>query len=317
MLEHYLLAKQTVSSKYSNHVYYPLLVVGLFSLLEKYKDYEELVLSLFQSAEIVIEEDSMSKILARLSISFVNHEEENNVYAMTSGLSSGENIVLFQDGDMIPTKRAPLVICSSLYLSPTIVLNIFLHEMNHLIKGSIQSFYFHKDGNQTYYACRTGLHTHYYHYDKDTGNLWENDDFNILDEVINTIQSTELVEHVFSLKDIVMDEEIQNYLASLSVNEAKKDFGYENVTRLLRPLWEDEMFREIIESHIVDGNISFIIGWYEEIMGKDSFDALSLALEIIDEANQKNRRGKKYRLAKKYINNAVKQFPKGKRKILC
>ena len=58
-------------------------------------------------------------------------------------------------------------------------------------------------------------------------------------------------------------------------------------------------------------------GWYEEIMGKDSFDALSLALEIIDEANQKNRRGKKYRLAKKYINNAVKQFPKGKRKILC
>ncbi len=316
MLEHYLLAKQVVFSKYPNHSYYPLFVVGLYSLLEKYEDYEELVLSLFQSADIIIEEDSISKILDRHFFSFIAYDEEDDEYAETSGLSSGENIVLFQDGNLISSKRAPFVICSSLYHSNTEVLNIFLHEMNHLIKGAIHSFYFHQDGENFYYACRTGLNTHYYQYNNISGNLWESDDFGMLDEVINTIQSTELTQHVLSLKDIVMDEEIQNYLESLNEDEAKKDFGYEEATRLLRPLWEDELFREIIESHLVDGRISSIIKQYEEIMGNDSFEGLSLALEMIDEANQKNRRGKKYRLAKKYIKNAVKQFPKGKRKVL-
>ena len=104
--------------------------------------------------------------------------------------------------------------------------------MNHLIKGAIHSFYYHQDENDSYYACRTGLNTHYYHYNKSTGNLYETDDFNILDEVINTLQATELTENVFSLQKFVLDEEILSFLNSLDYKTSKKDYGYDEATRI-------------------------------------------------------------------------------------
>ena len=315
MIHHYLEARKIVLSKYSDSIYYPMMVVGLYSLLEKYPEYEEMIISLFSSCEIIIEEDTISNIIKKHNLSFLAFDQEDSNDSETFGLSSSEDIVLFENGDLVSTKRAPLVLCSSIDRSPTELLNIFLHEMNHLIKGVNNSFYFHQENEQSYYACRTGFHTYYYQYDKPSGNLWEYDEFNILDEVINTIQSTELTENVFSLKEFIVDEEIVNYFYSLDEKEARKDFGYEEVTRLFRPFWDYASFKDLIENNIIEGHIPIIIQEYEEIMGKDSFEGLSIALEIIDQADQRQRHGKKYKYAKKYLKNAIKRFPKEKRKV--
>lgn len=184
-----------------------------------------------------------------------------------------------------------------------------------ILNGAFHAFSFDENEDVTTYSLRTGLNTHYYYYDKVRGNLWENDDFDLLDEIINVMQTTELTEHVFALEKFIEDEDILDYLHSLDHSEARRDFGYEYGVILLRPLWNDELFRQIIEDDIVLGNVSRIAEKYDYIMGNNTFEGLSYALEIADECHG-NKHGKQYRYAKKYIKNAVKRFPKEKVKSL-
>lgn len=313
MEENYFLAKYYIKQKYENHPYYSLFVVAMFSLLEKYPEYHDLIIYLFLATNIYIDNDGIQNILDKNHITHISFDEEDEFE--TFGISCPQDVVIFQDGDLSYCTKDPVIVCSSLYCSETQVLNTFLHEMNHLIKGAFHAFSFDENEDVTTYYLRTGLNTHYYYYDKINGNLWENDDFGLLDEVVNAMQATELTEHVFALENFIEDKDILEYLHSLDHSEARKDFGYEYGVILLRPLWNDELFRQIIEDDIVLGNVSQIVKRYDYIMGDSTFEKLSYALEIVDECHG-NTRGKQYRYAKKYIKNAVKRFPKKKVKSL-
>lgn len=313
MEENYFIARYYIKQKYEGHPYYPLFVVAMFSFLEKYPEYHNLIIYLFLATNIYIDNDRIQNILDKNHITHISFDEEEEFE--TFAISCPQDVVLFQDGDLIYCTKDPVIVCSSLSCSKTQVLNIFLHEMNHLIKGAFHAFSFDENKDVTTYSIRIGLNTHYYYYDKAHGNLWENAIFNLLDEVVNVMQTTELTEHVFALEKFIEDEDILDYLHSLDYSEACKDFGYEYGVILLRPLWKDELFRQIIEDDIVLGNVSRIVKRYDHIMGDSAFEKLSYALEIVDECHG-NTHGKQYRYAKKYIKNAVKRFPKEKVKSL-
>lgn len=315
-MNNYLLAKEAISNKYEDSPYYSLFVVSLFALLEKYPNYKDLIIYLFQSTNIYIEDDYIFNILEKKNINYVFFEDDSFDNHPTSGVAIGADVLAFRAGKLTNFSCEPVIICDSTLLSPTELLNVFLHEMNHLIKGSINSFYFHTDDSISYCAQRMGLNTNYYKYDEKSGNLWKSEDYGTLDEVINTIQATELSQNVFSLDGIIPDSKIQDYLNSLKISEAKEDYGYEEPTRIFRPLWEEEEVRMLIEDNIIEGNISNIITGFDDIMGDGAFDAMSLALDILYDSYLKGRHGKKYRCAKKYIKNLIRLFPKQKKKIL-
>lgn len=313
MEENYLLAKKLVSQKYGDNSYYPLLVVSLFSLLEKYPDYYHLLIYLFLSTNIYIEDDTVDKILNKHHIDYVFLEEDDDEDTM--GLSIPQDIIYIQDNGLICVQKQSIVICSTLNLTNTQLLNIFIHEMNHLVKGTLKITSHEETDDYIYYSIRNGLSIHNYYYNKDDDSFFENDDYLILDEVINTIQATELTSQVFSLKSFITDSDILNYLHSLSKKEALKDCGYEDAVKLFRPLWKSTLFRQIIEDDIVEGDISHIIEQYDSLMGDNSFEYLSYSMEIIDKFYN-DRNSPQYKNAKKYIKNTIKSFPKEKVKVL-
>lgn len=316
MEENYILAKNTIDSKYLDNKYYPLLVVSLYVLLEKYPDFKYMITGLFKNTNIIIEEDNIIDILKKHRISYLPFEEEDEEEFVTSGLCSCGISVEFIDGDLKVQHNNPIVVCSGFERTDTELLNIFLHEMNHVIKGSINGFYFSKNNGDTYYAYRTGLNTHYCHYDHNTGDLISTEEFVMVDEVINTIQAAELSQNVFSLDGIVEDTRIQEYIDSLNVMEAMEGFGYEEATKVFKPLWKNNCFSQLVEDNIVAGNISNIVNEYESIVGEDSLNNLSIALGIINEADLEQNYDKKYRMAKRYVKNSIKRFSRGKRKVL-
>ena len=315
MEENYILAKKTVSSKYLDSKYYPLLVLSMFVFLEKYPDFKSMIIGLFEHTDIIIEEDKFTNILKNNKISYLPLDIDEEDY-VTSGISSSGRSVSLKNGELILAHENPIIICSSFGRTKEELLNIFIHEMNHLIKGSLNSFYFHKKNNNTFYAYRTGLGTHYCRYDHNTGDLLGSDEYVLLDEVINTIQATELTQNIFILDGVIDDLRIQEYIDSLNKLDTELDFGYEEATRIFRPLWENNNFSKLVEDNIVAGDISNIIDEYEAIVGEDSLSALSIALGIINEADLKQKYGKKYKMAKKYVKKCIKKFSRVKRKVL-
>ena len=57
MEENYFIARYYIKQKYEGHPYYPLFVVAMFSFLEKYPEYHNLIIYLFLATNIYIDND--------------------------------------------------------------------------------------------------------------------------------------------------------------------------------------------------------------------------------------------------------------------
>lgn len=316
MEEHYLYAKQILHHKYHDSPFYPMFVVSMFALLEKYPDYLNLITYLFLSTKIYIEDDSVGAILERYEINYVTFDEDNKNRYETLGISIPQDVVNIVNKKLVRETKSPVIVCSSYHVSPTVLLNTFIHEMNHLVKGSLHAFSMRHVDNTTICSSRIGINTRYYQHQQGEDDFLITNEFEILDEVINTLQTTELMHSVFQLDGMIPDYSIQNYLNRLNQWEGLKDQGYEDVTKLLKPLWDNPTFRKMIEDVLVEGNISSMIQEYNSIMGDGSFEELAHAVDIVDYSGGISRYGKDYRQAKKCIKTAINHFPKEKVKII-
>ena len=318
MEENYILACKTVLNKFSkDNEYYSLFVLSLYGLFSKYPNYKDIIIDIFNNVDIYINNKTVDKIIKKnkLNSSFTGDNRKNRNF--TSAISSNKYSFYIEDGKRIGVEEDnAYIVCSTKLCNPTELLNVFIHEMNHLIK-SYKNFYKLISTEDYFgYCSRNGISTCYYYYYPLEDKLVEIEYYNILDENINTIQTTEIMEEIIALDGIVPDKKIQSFIDSLDKDLFSTDFGYDATTYLVRPLWDNSNFKNLVESNIVEGNIEEIINSFDNVLGNDSFLDLADSLDDIDELDACRKNKKKIKLLKKHVKDIVWKYNKQKEKVL-
>ena len=291
MEESYVEALKLVSSRYdSSYEYFNILVLALSTLLYKYKDKKELIESIFKEVDIYIEKDSISDILKKNNIEIVEFGDSID----DMGISHNGYDFIFENNKVIISRGKPFIICNS-SCNNTELLNTFIHEFNHLIKFSNETSKLDKPE----YTIRNGIGYFRCIYNPKTDILYEYDYYHVLDEVINVIETTEMMENIGLLPIDNLD--IDKSLLS-------EDMSYELCVYLIRPLWDNPKFRSLIEDNIIDGSIDTIIRSFNDTLGDNSFERLADYLDDLQDLEDANNTKKKYYRLIKNIKKMVKEY---------
>ena len=275
MVDAYLLAKQTVSLKYSpRHKYYPFFVTCLYALLCEYSDYSDLVVSTFLECDFYLENLSIDKILRKYKIDQVDADlycnpDDDYIHYGVSG--PGYVLSSTKDGTIYIKKENPFIACCMNPHEMEMVINTFCHEMGHLIKSRENACYSGEDDEKMEFVIRSGFSYSYYHYYPKEGELQSFQRFSILDEAINCIQTTDALSYIPSLDLIEDDYRIKRFLSSLDFDLLEEDCGYEIVVPILRILWEDEDTRRIITNCIVEDGMMDFLNIFTSVVGEENF----------------------------------------------
>lgn len=303
----YKLAKMVVEKKYPNNKeIHPIFICSLYALLCKYKNHANLVCDLFLNTDIFMEKDTINNILIRHELEGDMENEEdplNRTYAISN---QGHTFTYVPESQKIVYDLFnPFIICSLLNTNINHLINSFIHEMNHLIKGEINGHKQFNDNNDiTDCIIRTGVAHYVFKYDLYNDTLVELEYFNALDEAINTIQTTEITKNVLSLYEFVKDPEIIDFLNTLDKDKLSKDYGYEDVVCVVRELWNNDELRELFENNMINGDIDVIANKFNTVTGNDSaFIKMSEILDKIADYDLDINNKKKY-------NKEVKKFKK-------
>ena len=284
MVEAYLLAKQTVSSRYSpRHKYFSFFVTCLYALLCEYSEHTDIVIHTFLECDFFLENRRISEILRRHKVDQVDydhfHEDEDYISYGVSG--PGYMLSSSNDGSITFQKQAPFVACCMDPHEMERVVNTFCHEMGHLIKSRENACYMDEDEEKKEFILRSGFSYSYYHYYPKKEELQSFHRFGILDEAINCIQTTEALSYIPSLSFAEDDSKLMKFLSSLDFDILQEDCGYEIVVPIVRILWEDQDTREIIQNSIVEDGMMDFLNHFATIEGIDSFGKFVNLLDAI------------------------------------
>lgn len=290
----YVKALKLVSSRYdSNYEYFNILVLALSTLLYKYKDKEDLVESIFKDVDIYIEKESIENVLKRNNIEIVEFGNEEDIID-DMGISHNGYDFIFENNKVVISKAKPFIICNS-SCNNTELLNTFIHEFNHLIKFRNET----SNLDKPEYTIRNGIGYFRCIYKPNTDVLYEYDYYHVFDEVINVIETTEMMENIELLPIDNLD--IDRSLLSV-------DMSYELCVDLIRPLWDNPKFRSLIKDNIIDGSIDNIIESFNNTLGENSFERLANYLDDLQYLEDTNNYKKKYYRLKNNIKKMVKEY---------
>ena len=311
MVEDYELAKKIVAKKCGTEGYfYPFMVCALYGLLRKYKD-KELITDLFTDSTIIFEEGKMKDILTRnnLPIDTFDLIADDTQGITTFGVSnSGHILSTDKEGNVSFQEETPFVVCSLDHSSSAHLLNTFCHEMGHIIKGEENGYSFYGEDNRDYYIVRTGLAHFVYCYQNHFKDLDFSSCYTTLDEAVNCIQTTEVMQEILGLKEFVDDPRIKKFIEELDIEGMSMDWGYEPIVNLVRQLWDIPSFKSLVEDHIVSGDIDAIVRAIDEEMGANWFDHLNYTLDDIEE--KWNQGEELVTPLLQYYQNEVEQYKK-------
>lgn len=290
MMEDYILAKKIVETRFSqDDNFYPFFVLCIYSLLIVYQDHKDIIEEVFSELDIFIGNDTVHNIMRDNGIEpddYYGHDDEADAeHNITSyGVSSaGHNYYLKDRKEFVDEKTHPFIICSTLDSTDEEILLTFIHEFGHLIKGRKNDTYVDKGEDYIRYVIRSGLSIYEFRYFPLDDTFDDYNSYEIFDEVINCLQTSEAAEAIIGLDGMPLDPNVLDFYQSLDKEKLRKDQGYAFVTDSFKPLWKVEKFKKIIEENIVLGNINQIIEELEEITGFNYFDELDDRLDKIYE----------------------------------
>ncbi len=321
MEEDYYTAYHIVSYKYDeDYPYFSFLVVALYALLHYYSEYKDIILKLFQNVDIYIEDDSVFNILKKHHIEPIGFDEEeeelenstNEVFAISS---RGDTFDIDEDGNTSFGEEPLYIACRYHNSSVGKALNNFIHEFSHLVKCQKNSLKVEETEEATIYKIRCGINILCYTYDKDKDIVHKLDFFSVLDEAINVIQTTEMMQEIASLKEFVREDSIKDFLNHISEKDYTNDLGYSTCVKAIRPLWDNNQFRESVKEHIVKGSINSIFEDFDAILGEDTFEYLGDSLDELDDLEMKDVNYKKQSIIKKRIKEIINFYNKNSRKV--
>ena len=308
-MNNYILAKKIVEKKYNkNNTYYPLYVLSLYGLLNKYNNNKDIVINVFYKTNFIIDDGPIKNIIEKANITNIDLEDNDNEETGFLGLSNqGYNFCIDENNNIITSETKPFIICDK-RRSINKILNIFIHEMNHLIKGYKNGHKQHEDKNKIYYSIRSGINYYVCEYEKNTERLIEETYNEAFDEAINTIQTTEIIQDIKSLDGIIPDKRIQKFLNRLDKDFMEKDYGYEIIVPIVRKLWNIEKFKTLIENNIVEGKIDVIVKEIDNLLGENSYENIGITLDNIYILDSDKKNKEKLDEEIEYMNNIIKMY---------
>ena len=311
MEEQFMQAKQLVDEKYSEEdPYYGVYVLGMYGLIRKYPHHLSFIQKLFRKTEIIIEKGLISKTLQKHNLSFqdIDEREEQQLAANGGSLPaiSYSGIFYFIDRSN-HFKRAdgnPLVIVNGL-CPPSFLLNSFIHEMNHMIKSQKHAFQIEKKAGIERCSIRNGMEVSIYEMYPNSDDIDEMTSYNIFDEAINTIQTSEMIQDILALDGIIPIPCVQEFLDSCDKDDFEDDPMYQDVIEVTLPLLKNPHFRSLVDENLIIGHLKPIEEDFESKLGKGSLMIFSDLLdELEDEASYSNNSKRKKALKKqiaKYV----------------
>ncbi len=306
--EDYILAKDT-SLKICDcdSVYFEFFTVAIYAILRKFGDYRELVLRIIEDSDIFIDDLTISEIMKKHNI--LNWYNFEKAYVNTTHAISVPGVTLSLENNTFEVEySSPTVICSENCGNITNLLNCFIHEILHLLKSYFKCVEIKReDTDLSVAALRCGIYISRNSLKDGFKDAISEDYFQILDEAINVIQTTETMEEILSLKEICSDEDVLEFIDSLDEYKIHKDYGYSSIVPIVRTLWNNRQFRELVERNIVDGDIKIIFDEFNEDMGENMFQEVAQLVDDIYYAGQENKTKKVQRL-KRELRSIIKSY---------
>ena len=269
MNDKFILAEQIVSSRFKkDNLYYGLYVLSCYGLLTKFEDYTDIIKYLFKDCEFYTTEKPLNEL------NYESYEFNiDNDFGEVVGLSDiGRDFYLEEDKLITYNYTNPKIFCSTVN-GPNETINTVIHELSHLIKSCIKTFY--KENDSIIQRC--GLYT--IEETKENHFLSSN---STLDEVINVLQVSDMLKEIKKLNSDDMSDEVKFFFNKLNLDDLDKHIGYETGVMLLLPLWKNDKFKDLIEDNIVIGNIETIKDGFNKFIGiNDEFSYFSSSLDMI------------------------------------
>ena len=244
----YLLAKQIVDEKFDNsNQYYYMFICALFGLFMKYPDNKDLIIKSFRETTFIIEDIPVLDIQKKYDLNLIQEDElevQDPSVCTNYGVSDLGFGYFIKDGMVQMIREKPMIVCTSKNNSPANLLNVFIHEMNHILKSWNNSHGSKKDEDVSCCYNRCGMMYCIYTYDKSTDILKEEEFYSTLDEVINVFQTTDILKYILMLDGVVPDEDFQEYFDTLDKDEMTKLNGYEKCCGLFKRIWDNDLLKD-------------------------------------------------------------------------
>lgn len=315
----YFLAVNIVGIKFSkDDLFYPLYVVGVYSLLRKYAGYEDAVVDSFLNTDIYFEKGPILDIVVRHNFDekridgLRERQKTFDVYAL-SDLGSDFNYDK-ERGELKFINTRPYIVSDTDRFSNEELLNSFCHELGHIIKSKIRGFKIVDNGeesNEIEFFFRSGVS--YDSYFTKNGDMYNIKQSIMLDELINVFHTTEALSEVEGLKSISVDEDINKFISKLDYKKLSQDSGYNDCIPLFRKLWNNELFQNAaLESSLTGSDALFrtfdalgdnvyntlgrlLDKYYDLILNNgDRFEIKGIEYQILDIINKYNKKYKDY-----------------------
>lgn len=260
---------------------YGLLVMGCFALLSKFgDDYLPIVEKVMLETDFHIGNKPLSELLNEGGIAaedaFRGEEFYDTEITVTAISSPGIDLWV-EDGKIMMEKETPAIFCTTIDGDATTILNAFVHEVAHLIKSTVNVVY---SDSPKHFLVRNGLNIFGLSFERNSP--LEPNDNSMLDEVINVLQTADMMRAVKELNGSPMSDEVLRFYRELDLDRIDLLYGYDELTSLVLPLWSNDYFRSSIENNIVIGRIDRIRNDFDSIMGANSFHYYSTYLDYID-----------------------------------
>lgn len=184
-------------------------------------------------------------------------------------ISTSNQLYYFdKDGRCVFEQAPPKLFCSTLGVSQNDLLNIFTHELNHLLKSRIKS---HGRIGTNGYWLRNGLH-YFTSYLQDRF-IYESQQAEMLDEVINVFQTSDIMKDIKQLDSYRFSYPLQSYLRTLDFESLDEPFGYTLTATMLEQFWRNTNFKEQIKRPLILGNLSIIEEDFNRMVEDDLFSS--------------------------------------------
>ena len=227
----------------SNIAHLMYIIIPAFMI--KYKNREKLIMDTFKNTPIII-----------------SNKDSKNINAFYTS-------ILKRDNDKVYTTKY-VIINNYSKLSLVNLLDSLIHEYNHAINSYLKEI----EIIDNIIYVRTGL-THI-KYNYDSLKCIEKEKSYILEEIINTKQTENVIDIIKNYKDTDFDM-INNVIYAIN-NETSKHYesrAYYLETKALMNLLSNKTFIYTLENLRIEGNIADIEVWFDEIMGnKNSYQNL-------------------------------------------
>lgn len=273
MIERINLANKIVSSRFDKcNKHYGIYFLGCYGLLSKFGDnYLELVEQLFKECDFRIDNKPLKELVIEKDGYWDEKKMEDPKYEIFSISRSGITYRVNDNLEFELFQTTPVMFISTSNVHFNLLLNNFIHESSHIIKTLLNCSNIIDKNNMT---RRTGLTIEH------VGRFWEKYVIvhkcnNLLDEVINVFQTSEMMNEIGKLDRNLLDDEAKQIFDKLDFSSISDFQGYNDALSYFEPLWENSTFKNSIEENIVIGNIEKIESDFNEVMGEDSFKDFS------------------------------------------